>query len=127
MSPDIAAAILAKRIHYLFATDPPTFQKATATPGMSTETHYQSVVHATWINNKRKPFDDPRVRRAIHLVLDRPVLIEVVKDVAPMMVGGFLYPFSEFATPKQERDKRLGYRSDSEAGTKERPAVMAAV
>jgi peptide/nickel transport system substrate-binding protein len=59
---------------------------------MSTETHYQSVVHATWINNKRKPFDDPRVRRAMHLVLDGPVLIEVVKDLAPMMVGGFLYP-----------------------------------
>jgi len=25
-----------------------------------------------------------------------------VKDVAPMMVGGFIYPFSEFATPKGE-------------------------
>ena len=43
------------------------------------------VVHATWVNNKRKPFDDPPVRRAMHLVLDRPVLMEVVKDVAPMM------------------------------------------
>src|SRR5260221_10543305 len=71
-SPEMAAAILAKRVDYVFATDPPTFQKATATLGMSTETHYQSVVHATWINNKRKPLDDPRVRRARHLVLDRP-------------------------------------------------------
>jgi ABC-type oligopeptide transport system substrate-binding subunit len=93
---------------------------------MSVETHYQSVVHATWVNNKRKPLDDPRVRRAMHLVLDRPVLMEVVKDVAPMMVGGFLYPFSEFATPKEERDKRLGYQSDSEAAIKEARALMAA-
>jgi hypothetical protein len=38
----------------------------------------------------------------MHLVLDRPVLIEVVKDVAPMMWGGFIYPFSQFATPKEE-------------------------
>jgi ABC-type transport system substrate-binding protein len=66
---------------------------------MSTVTHYQSVLHATEINNKRKPFDDPRVRRAMHLALDRPALIEVVKDVAPMMGGGFLYPFSELAAP----------------------------
>jgi peptide/nickel transport system substrate-binding protein len=45
--------------------------KAVATPAMSTVTHYQSVLHATEINNKRKPFDDPRVRRAMHLALDR--------------------------------------------------------
>jgi hypothetical protein len=43
-----------------------------------------------------------------------------------MMVGGFLYPFSEFATPKEERDKRLGYQSDSEAAIKEARALMAA-
>jgi peptide/nickel transport system substrate-binding protein len=31
----------------------------------------------------------------------------VVKDVTPMQVGGFIYPFSEFATPKLF--KRIGY------------------
>jgi peptide/nickel transport system substrate-binding protein len=124
-SPEMSSAILANRVDYVLATDPPTFQKASTTKGMSTETHYQSVVHATWVNNRRKPLDDARVRRAMHLVLDRPVLMEVVKDVAPMMVGGFLYPFSEFATPKEERDKRLGYQSDSEAAIKEARALMA--
>jgi len=125
-SPEMASAILAKRVDYVFATDPSTYRKAAATQGMSTETHYQSVIHATWTNNKRKPFDDPRVRRALHLVLDRPVLIEVVKDVAPMMEGGLLYPFSAFATPKEERDKRLGYQSDPESAIKEARALMAA-
>src|ERR1700737_4731687 len=125
-STEMASAILANRVDYVFATDPATFRKATTTQGMSVETHYQSVVHATWVNNKRKPLDDPRVRRAMHLVLDRPVLMEVVKDVAPMMVGGFLYPFSEFATPKEERDKRLGSQPDSEAEIKEARALMAA-
>jgi len=57
----MASAILANRVDYVFATDPATYRKAVATPGMSTETHYQSVVHAAWVNNKRKPFDDPRV------------------------------------------------------------------
>src|SRR5580692_11643660 len=69
---------------------------------------------------------DPRVRRALHLVLDRPALVEVVKDVAPLMVGGFLYPFSEFATPKEELEKRLGYQPDPAAAVNEARALMAA-
>src|SRR6266403_2914189 len=125
-SPEMASAILSGRVDYVRITDPVTARKAKATPGMTTTDYYQSVIQATWVNNKRKPLDDPRVRRAMHLVLDRPVLMEVVKDVAPMMVGGFLYPFSQFATPKEERDKRPGYQSDSEAAIKEARALMAA-
>ena len=60
------------------------------------------------------------------LVLDRPVLVDVVKDVTPMMVGGFIYPFSEFATPKEELAKRLGYQPDPAAAVKEARALMAA-
>jgi peptide/nickel transport system substrate-binding protein len=125
-SPEMASAILAGRVDYVRATDPVTTRKAKATQGMSTATYYQSVVHATWVNNKKKPFDDPRVRRAMHLVLDKPVLVEVVKDVAPMMFGGFIYPFSEFATPKEELTKRLGYQSDPTAAIDEARALMAA-
>ena len=50
--------------------DPVTARKAKATPGMSSTQFYQSVIQGTWVNNKRKPFDDPRVRRALHLVFD---------------------------------------------------------
>jgi peptide/nickel transport system substrate-binding protein len=125
-SPEMASAILSGRVDYVRITDPVTTRKAKETPGLSTATYYQSVIQATWINNKKKPLDDPRVRRAMHLVLDRPVLVDVVKDVAPMMVGGFIYPFSEFATPKEELAKRLGYQSDTAAAVKEARALMAA-
>ena len=125
-SPEMASAILAGRVDYVRATDPVTTRKAKATPGMSTATYYQSVVHATWVNNKKEPLDDPRVRRAMHLVLDKPVLVEVVKDVSPMMFGGFIYPFSEFATRKEELTKRLGYQSDPTAAIDEARALMAA-
>jgi peptide/nickel transport system substrate-binding protein len=60
------------------------------------------------------------------LALDKPILVDVVKDVAPMMVGGFIYPFSEFATPKEELGERLGYQSDPAAAIKEARALMAA-
>jgi peptide/nickel transport system substrate-binding protein len=125
-SPEMGSAILSGRVDYVRVTDPVTARKAAATPGMTTTSYHQSVIQATWVNNKRKPLDDPRVRRAMHLALDRPVLVDVVKDVAPMMVGGFLYPFSEFATPKEELGRRLGYQSDPAAAIKEARALMAA-
>jgi peptide/nickel transport system substrate-binding protein len=125
-SPEMGSAILSGRVDYVRVTDQVTARKAKATPGMTATDYYQSVVQATWVNNKRKPLDDPRIRRAMHLVLDRPVLVDVVKDVAPMMVGGFIYPFSEFATPKEELGKRLGYQADPAAAVKEARALMAA-
>jgi len=124
-SPEMGSAILSGRVDYVRVTDPVTARKAATTPGMTTTSYHQSVIQATWVNNKRKPLDDPRVRRAMHLALDRPVLVDVVKDVAPMMVGGFLYPFSEFATPKEELGRRLGYQSDPAAAIKEARALMA--
>jgi ABC-type transport system substrate-binding protein len=66
------------------------------------------------------------VRRAFHLALDRHVLVDVTKDVAPMRVGGFLYPFSEFATPTDQLFKRVGYQDDPTAAVKEAKALMAA-
>jgi ABC-type transport system substrate-binding protein len=125
-SPEMASAILSGRVDYVRVTDPVTTRKAKATPGMSTATYYQSVIQATWVNNRKKPLDDPRVRRAMHLVLDKPVLVDVVKDVTPMMVGGFIYPFSEFATPKEDLSKRLGYQADPAAAIKEARTLMAA-
>ena len=93
---------------------------------MSTAKYNQSVIQGTWVNTQRKPLDDPRVRRAFHLAMDRHVLIDVVKDVAPMQVGGFIYPFSEFATPKPELFQRIGYQTDPTAAENEAKALMAA-
>ena len=67
----------------------------------------QSVIQGAWPNAKKKPFDDPRIRRAVHLAFERAVLVDVTKDVAPMMVGGFIYPFSDFATPLDLGDAAL--------------------
>jgi peptide/nickel transport system substrate-binding protein len=125
-SPEMGSALLSGRIDYGRLIDPVTKQKALETKGMSAVDFYQSVIQGTWINNKHKPLDDPRVRRALHLVMDRPVLIDVVKDVAPMMVGGFIYPFSDVATPKEEMAKRHGYQADPTESIQEAKALLAA-
>jgi peptide/nickel transport system substrate-binding protein len=125
-SPELGSAILSNRVDYARIVDPVTARKAQATPGMSSLNFYQSVIQGTWMNNKKKPLDDARVRRAFNLVLDKPVLVDVVKDIAPMMMGGFIYPFSEFATPKEELAKRIGYQVDQTAAVKEAKALMTA-
>ena len=125
-SPEMASSFLSNRVDYIRVTDPATLRRAKSTPGMSGTDYYQSTIQATWPNVKRKPYDDPRVRRAMHLAFDKHVLIDVVKDLAPMMVGGFVYPFSEFATPKDELAKRLGYQTDPTAAVKEARALLAA-
>jgi peptide/nickel transport system substrate-binding protein len=125
-SPELGSALLSGRVDYARLLDPGSLRKVKATAGMSGTDFYQSVIQATWMNNKKKPMDDPRVRRAFHLVLDKPVLVDVVKDIAPMMVGGMIYPFSDFATPIAELGKRLGYQADQSASVKEAKALMKA-
>jgi ABC-type transport system substrate-binding protein len=125
-SPELGSSFLSGRIDYARLLDPVTLRRVKQTPGMSGTDYYQSVIQATWVNSRKKPFDDPRVRRAMHLVLDKAVLVEVVKDVAPMMVGGFIYPFSDFATPRGELTKRLGYQADPAAAVREAKALMTA-
>ena len=125
-STELGSAVLSGRVDYIRITDPVTARKAKGTPGMKTTAFNQSVIQGTWVNSKKKPFDDPRVRRALHLAFDRHALIDVVKDVTPMRVGGFIYPFSEFATPTDELFKRIGYQTDTTAAVKEAKALLAA-
>jgi len=125
-SPEMASAILSNRVDYCRVTDPGTAKAAMARPNMKTAKYYQSVIQATWINCRKKPLDDPRVRRAFHLVLDKHVMVDVVKDITPQMLGGFIYPFSEWATPTDQLVKRIGYQEDSTAAVQEAKALMAA-
>ena len=124
-SPELGSALLSGRTDYARLIDPVTRREVDKKNEMTGIDYYQSVIQATWMNAKKGPLADPRVRRALHLVLDRPVLVDVVRDVAPMMVGGFIYPFSDFATPIEELKKRLAYQDPQDASVKEAKKLMA--
>src|SRR5215813_4315660 len=123
-SPELGSSFLSGKVDYARLLDPVSWRKAKEMPGVTTAAFNQSVIQAYWTNMKRKPFADPRVRRAIHLAMDRPTLVEVVKDTAPMQVGGFVYPFHDYSTPRAELEKRLGYQKDPKAAVQEARRLM---
>ena len=131
-SPELAAALLAGKIDYARVVDPVTMQKVQATPGMTGTDFYQSVIIALWTNNAKKSFQDPRVRRALHLALDRHALVDVVKDMMPAMVGGFNYPFSAWSPRRRSCPSAAAIspirkrRSRKRASCWRRPAMQGA-
>ncbi len=72
------------------------------------------------INNGKKPFDDPRVRRALSLAIDRQGASKALSQISLMkFVGGLFRPGSQFATPDAELAKLTGFGKNIEAARKE--------
>ncbi|TAK09123.1 ABC transporter substrate-binding protein [bacterium] len=72
------------------------------------------------INTEKKPFDDPRVRRALTLAIDRYEASKALSQISLMKyVGGLFRPGSEFATPQAELTKLAGFGKNIEAARKE--------
>lgn len=64
-------------------------------------------------NTKKKPFDDPKVRRALSIAVDRWGGSRALSQIALVgPVGGMMRPGSEFALPESELVKLPGYGRD---------------
>ena len=125
-NPRVASALIANRIDYAIALEPGGFIEAGNTPGITTVKYPQLAYFTFIMNTNRPPFDDVRIRRAIHLVLDRPALIEATKDTYPAYFGaGYTYPFSEWARSFDELSQSPAYRADKTEDIKTAQALLA--
>jgi peptide/nickel transport system substrate-binding protein len=66
-------------------------------------------------NHKRKPFDDPRVRRALTLAIDRWQGAPAISKIAIVKtVGGIVFPDSPLAATREELEQLAGFWPDIE-------------
>ena len=77
-----------------------------------------------WVNSrlwlsKKSPLQDFRLRKALHLAIDRKLISEQMFPAAPglrsfLVAGPITYPIVRWAIPQGEIEKMPGYRADTQ-------------
>jgi peptide/nickel transport system substrate-binding protein len=76
-------------------------------------------------NNEKKPFSDPRVRRALTLAIDRNEASKALAQISVMkFIGGVFRPGSEFATPPAELSKLPGFGTNIDGARAEAKRLL---
>ena len=75
-------------------------------------------------NHKKKPFDDPRVRRALTLAIDRWHGAPALSIANVRTVGGIVYPGSPLAATTEELQQLAGFWPDIEKSRAEAKRLL---
>jgi peptide/nickel transport system substrate-binding protein len=111
---DRGTAVLTGQADLSWNVSVDTFQEGQKRPEtvVTREIPHFGAPYAFTLNNQKKPFDDPRVRRAIHLAVSRQNLINAFKTQETLAVDRWMFQSNQFAMPEAEILKLPGYRPE---------------
>ncbi|HRW08917.1 MAG TPA: ABC transporter substrate-binding protein [Caldilineaceae bacterium] len=124
---DRGTAVLTGQADFSWNVSVDTWEEGNSRDGIETARAACLNSHMVAINNEADgPLSDPRVRRAIHLAVDRQSLIDTFAPVwEPAFVTRWLPSASPFATPQEELLTMPGYRPEKEEDIATAKALMA--
>jgi peptide/nickel transport system substrate-binding protein len=114
------AALNSKQVDATGFADDSTTQRVAKNNGMVfTESGTAGFLNTRLWMSEKSPFKDFRLRKAMHLAVDRERIGQQMYPGAPglksfLVVGPVSYPITAFAIPQNELEKRPGYRSDKQ-------------
>ena len=125
VGPATDAACLANTVDFCFLMSPAGEQEAKSESRLTTGRLLPTSANGFLMNNATPGLDDARVRRAIHLVLDKPALLDAVADISPVLEGGWLMPTdAAFADYWAQAKNQAGWRSPTAADIAEAQSLM---
>jgi peptide/nickel transport system substrate-binding protein len=94
-------------------------------PGAICEIRPSNVSTNLIVNTAAPPFDNPKIRHAMALAIDRKAFIDILTE-GKAAIGGAMLPAPEglWAMPPEELAKLPGYGSDTEKNLTEARAIM---
>ena len=124
--PDRGAAVLTGQADFSWNISPDTHAEAKRRQDIGAVTYDCLNSHNFAINNERAPFDDPRVRRAIHLAVSRQTQIDGYTPVwEPTFVTRWIPKPSPFSTDPNAILQMPGYRAEKEEDIAEAKRLLA--
>jgi peptide/nickel transport system substrate-binding protein len=123
---DRAAAVMTEQANFSWNVSPQLWEDAIKRPDLGGSQIPCLNSHTVMINNTRKPFDDPRVRRAIHLAVSRQNMFTAISTQEPVFLSRWMPYASPFSPPSSELENLPGYRSDKDADVAEAKKLLEA-
>ncbi|MBI5284681.1 MAG: ABC transporter substrate-binding protein [Chloroflexi bacterium] len=112
------AALNSKQVDSTGFADTSTTQRVAKQSGMvMSEMGTAGFLNTRLWMSEKSPFKDLRLRKAMHLAVDRERIGQQMYPSAPglkdfLVAGPVSYPITAFAIPQNELEKRPGFRSD---------------
>ena len=124
-STDLSAALLAGNVDYAQTIDPAAYEILSNDETFEVQPFSSYSYLAVWFNMDREPWNDPKVRKAMWLALDRDAVADVVSEWLYGYRGGTGWTFQDqaFQLPQEVIDGRMVF--DREAAEAEAKRLFA--